>query len=52
MRNKGTIKSAGTWKVPTGKILEVSEGLWGGTEKPRDGPVDEAVIKHQIEITS
>lgn len=36
-------------KNPTGKILEVQEG---GAEKPRDGPVDEAVIKHQTEIAS
>lgn len=33
----------------TGKILEIYTGL---SEKPRDGPVDEALIKHQIEIAS
>lgn len=47
--NKSTVKRAGTWAGAREKILEIYTGL---SEKPRDGPVDEALIKHQIEIAS
>lgn len=46
--NKVTVKGAGTW---TG-ALEKYQKYTGLSEKPRDGPVDEALIKHQIEIAS